>query len=55
MADHYPQCTITIRIYPDRRTRSTLRRAVAFNRKSIDGRCLSSCPFYRQGRCKICD
>lgn len=53
MADQYPQCSITVRIYPGRWANSPLEGAASFRHKSMDGRCLSSCPFYRPGSCKI--
>lgn len=53
MADQDPLCSINVRIYPDGRDNRALQGALAFRHKSTDGKCLSSCPFFRRGSCKI--
>lgn len=53
MAERGPLCSITIHIYPDGGANQPVDGAVAFRHKSIEGRCLRSCPFYRQGTYQI--
>lgn len=53
MTDRDAVCSIRLCIYPYGRANLPLQGAVAFRHKAIDGRCLSSCPFYRPGSCKI--
>jgi len=53
MSDRYSACSISVCIYPDGRDNRPLQGALSFRHKSNGGRCLSSCPFYRPGGCKI--
>ena len=53
VADRDPVCSIRIRIYPRGRHSPPVEGALAFRHKSIRGKCLRSCPFYRPGSCQI--